>query len=403
MARPNAELVIPLKEAYLLKPLKALIDLATNEARSYGHRRRWLWSEQIGLASSVLIFLAWATSQLLELYRTIFGPYALNAEDNQTDYDVADITIAIVNYNTAFLLDRLFSALGAAQGRLKLQIIVIDNVSRDNSLEIVREKYPFVELIANDTNVGFGRANNQALARMRGRYLLLLNTDAFVATDTLANTFEFMERNPRCGVLGVKLVGEDGALQPSCRFFPTPWNIFLVAHGLEKYFPKSQLIDDESWDHRSVRQCDWVPGCFYLVRKAVLDQLGLFDPRFFLYYEEVDHCRRVRQAGWDVIYYPYTEVVHVGGESAKSDAPLTCAGRQISKLRVESELLYFRKHHGIVAVTSWIALVACGALLSLFKDVVRPAQRGQRSTHRQYLATILLLLTPTRWGLRPTR
>jgi N-acetylglucosaminyl-diphospho-decaprenol L-rhamnosyltransferase len=323
--------------------------------------------------------------------------------DDQTDTDIADITIAIVNYNTAFLLDRLFSALAAAQGRLKLQIIVIDNVSRDNSLEILREKYPFVELIANESNVGFGRANNQALARMRGRYLLLLNTDAFVTTDTLAKTFAFMEHNPRCGVLGVKLVGEDGALQPCCRFFPTPWNIFLVAHGLEKYFPKTQLIDDLSWDHQTVRQCDWVPGCFYLARKAVLDQLGLFDPRFFLYYEEVDHCRRVRQSGWDVIYYPHTEVIHIGGESAKSDAPLTRAGRQISKLQVESELLYFRKHYGIVGVTCWITLMSCGALLSLLKDAVRPAQQGQRSAHREHLSTILSRLTPTRWGSTPVR
>jgi GT2 family glycosyltransferase len=324
-------------------------------------------------------------------------------QDDQINNEVADITIALVSYNTAFLLDRLFSALAAAQGRLKLQIIVIDNVSRDNSHEILRQKYPFVELIANDTNVGFGRANNQALARMRGRYLLLLNTDAFVATDTLAKTFEFMERNPCCGVLGVKLVGEDGTLQPCCRFFPTPWNVFLVAHGLEKLFPKTQLIDDMSWDHQSVRQCDWVPGCFYLVRKAVLDQLGLFDPRFFLYYEEVDHCQRVREAGWKVTYYPYTEVVHIGGESAKADAPLTQAGRQISRLQVESELLYFRKHYGIVGFTSWIALMACGALLSLLKDAIRPVQQGRWSAHRQHLTTILSLLTPTGWGSKPTR
>jgi N-acetylglucosaminyl-diphospho-decaprenol L-rhamnosyltransferase len=323
--------------------------------------------------------------------------------DNQIDSDVADITIAIVNYNTAFLLDRLFSALAAAQGRLKLQIIVIDNVSRDNSLEILRKKFPFVELIANDANVGFGRANNQALAHVHGRYLLLLNTDAFMATDTLTKTFEFMERNPCCGVLGVKLVGEDGTLQPSCRYFPTPWNVFVAANGLNRYFPKTQLMDDMSWDHQSVRQCDWVPGCFYLVRKAVLDQLGLFDPRFFLYYEEVDHCRRVRQAGWDVIYYPYTEVVHVGGESAKSDARLTSAGRQISDLQVESELLYFRKHYGILGVVAWIALMACGAVLSLFKDAIRPVRRQFSSTHGKHLGTLLSLLTPTRWGLKPTR
>jgi GT2 family glycosyltransferase len=329
----------------------------------------------------------------------------LNATEHNdhNNSDAVDITIVLVSYNTAFLLDRLFSSLATAQGRLKLQIIAVDNVSRDDSVAVLREKYPFVELIANDTNVGFGRANNQALARMRGRYLLLLNTDAFVSPDALVKSFDYMEHTPRCGVLGVKLVGEDGALQPCCRYFPTPWNVFLLANGLEKYFPKTRLIDDMSWDHQSVRNCDWVPGCFYLVRKAVLNQVGLFDPRFFLYYEEVDHCRRVREAGWDVTCYPYTEVVHLGGESAKSDAHLSSAGRQISSLQVESELLYFRKHYGILGIMFWIALMACSALLSLLKDAVRPLQQGQRSGHREHLTTLLSLLTPTKWGLISTR
>jgi N-acetylglucosaminyl-diphospho-decaprenol L-rhamnosyltransferase len=323
--------------------------------------------------------------------------------NDQTNSDAVDITIVLVSYNTAFLLDRLFSALAAAQGRLKLQIIAIDNGSRDNSVEVLRDKYPFVKLIANDTNVGFGRANNQALEHMRGRYLLLLNTDAFVSPDTLAKTFDYMEHTPRCGVLGVKLVGEDGALQPCCRYFPTPWNVFLLASGLGKYFPKTRLIDDMSWDHRSTRQCDWVPGCFYLVRKAVLDQLGLFDPRFFLYYEEVDHCRRVREAGWDVTYYPFTEVVHLGGESAKSETSVTEAGRQILRLQTESEFLYFRKHFGWTSAAASIALTACGALFRSIKDVVYPTKSGAHHVEKQKLVTLLSLLAPTRFGLRPTK
>ena len=163
--------------------------------------------------------------------------------------DVPDITVVIVNYNTGHLFERLFSALAAAQGELKLQTIVVDNASRDDSVEIIRSKYPAVELIENATNVGFGRANNLALPRIRGRYVLLLNTDAFVSPDTLAKTVSFMEQNSRCGILGVKLIGEDGSLQPSCRFFPTPWNVFLAANGLDRYFPKTRLVDDMTWDH----------------------------------------------------------------------------------------------------------------------------------------------------------
>lgn len=199
-------------------------------------------------------------------------------EQTITHSEAPDITVVVVNYNTGHLLDRLFAALAAAQGDLQIQTIVIDNASRDNSVEILRSKYPTVELTENAMNVGFGRANNQAAPRIRGRYVLLLNTDAFVSSDTLSKTLSFMEQNPRCGILGVKLVGEDGSLQPCCRFFPTPWNVFLVATGLNRFFPGARLVDDMNWDHSRIRECDWVPGCYYLVRKQVIDQIGLFDP-----------------------------------------------------------------------------------------------------------------------------
>ena len=202
--------------------------------------------------------------------------------------------------------------------------------------------------------------------------MLLLDTDAFVSSDTLSKTLSFMEQNPRCGILGVKLVGEDGSLQPCCRFFPTPWNVFLVATGLNRFFPGARLVDDMNSDHSRIRQCDWVPGCYYLVRKQVIDQIGLFDPRFFLYYEEVDHCRRAHQAGWKVNYYANTQVVHIGGESAKTDAALTSAGRQIERLQIESELLYFRKHYGLPGLMASVFLTICGWLLATLKDIVHP-------------------------------
>jgi len=320
-----------------------------------------------------------------------------------TNNDVPDVTVVIVNYNTGHLFDRMFSALAAAQGTLRLQTIVVDNASRDDSVEIVRSKHPTVELIENAANVGFGRANNQAVPRIRGRYLLLLNTDAFVSPDTLVKTVSFMEQNSGCGILGVKLVGDDGSLQPSCRFFPTPWNVFLAANGLDRYFPKAPLVDDMTWDHSTTRPCDWVPGCFYLVRKDVVDRIGLFDPRFFLYYEEVDHCRRARNAGWIVTYFGDTQVVHIGGESAKTEATLTSAGRQVARLHLESELLYFRKHYGLPGLIATIVLTACGALLALIKDAVRPAKGSQRDLQKEKLKIVLSLLGPTRCASQPTR
>jgi N-acetylglucosaminyl-diphospho-decaprenol L-rhamnosyltransferase len=313
------------------------------------------------------------------------------------------VTVIVVSYNTAHLLDRMFSALDAAREKLNLQVIVVDNASRDGSVDILRKRYPSTELIVNQTNVGFGRANNQALPRVRGRYVLLLNTDAFVSPDTLQKTVSFMDGHPRCGVLGVKLVGEGGSVQPSCRYFPTPWNVFLASTGLKRFFPGTRLVDDMSWDHASVRDCDWVPGSYYLVRREVIERVGLFDPRYFLYYEEVDHCRAVRQAGWSVTYYPFTHVVHIGGESAETDAPLTHAGRQISTLQTESELLYFRKHYGVTGVMAAALLAMVGDGMMACKSLLRRLDTAKAATAVRHAWIVLKLLVDTGLASRATR
>ena len=184
-----------------------------------------------------------------------------------------DITAIIVNYNTAHLLAEAIGALRASGQGLQLQIVVVDNASRDGSAEIIRTNFADCDLISNSVNVGFGRANNQALPLVQGRYVLLLNTDAFVAPETLSRTAAYMDAHPKCGVLGVRLVGRDGVLQPSCRYFPTPWSIFIERIGIDRFFPGTRLMDDMTWDHASKRECDWVPGCYYLVRASVVDQL----------------------------------------------------------------------------------------------------------------------------------
>jgi GT2 family glycosyltransferase len=314
-----------------------------------------------------------------------------------------DVTVLVVNYNTAHLIDKMFAALEASCGALKLQVVVVDNASRDGSADLLRTKYPHVELIENSTNVGFGRANNQALPRIRARHVLLLNTDAFVAPDTLQKTVEYMDAHPHCGVLGVKLVGRDGGLQPSCRYFPTPWNIFLARTGLARFFPRARLVDDMSWDHASVRECDWVPGCYYLVRREVIDCVGFFDPRYFLYYEELDHCRAVRRAGWSVLYFPFTQVVHIGGESAKSEGPLTADGRQISAQQIESELLYFRKHYGPAGLLSALMLALLGDTIIACKGLVLRRDIDQAVGAAKHAWTVLNVLIISKLASRATK
>jgi N-acetylglucosaminyl-diphospho-decaprenol L-rhamnosyltransferase len=318
------------------------------------------------------------------------------------DCSEADVSVIVVNYNTAHLLGRMFAALEAGRGDLRLQVIVVDNASRDDSVQVLRTQHPQAELIANTANPGFGRANNQALARANGRYVLLLNTDAFVSPDTLSKTVSFMDAHPQCGVLGVKLVGEDGALQPSCRYFPTPWNVFLAANGLQRRFA-ARLVDDLAWDHASVRECDWVPGCFYLVRREVIDRVGLFDPRYFLYCEEVDHCRAVRSAGWSIVYYPFTQVVHIGGESAAAAGPVNRVGRQISALQVESELLYFRKHHGMAGMLTSVFLTTVGDAMRACSAMLRHRDGTRAADAMRHTLTTLDRLVATRFGSRATR
>lgn len=281
-----------------------------------------------------------------------------------------DLTAIIVNFNTEGLLQDAIGRLQTAAARMSLKIAIVDNASKDNSVALITREFPTCHLIVNDMNVGFGRANNQALNLVEGRYVLLLNTDAFVAQDALDKTIAYMDTHPRCGILGVRLVGRDGVLQPSARYFPTPWNLFLGRTGLNRIFTRVRMVDDMAWDHASVRQCDWVPGCYYLVRREVINQIGLFDPRYFLYYEEVDHCLAAKQAGWEVVFYPDTTVIHIGGESAKTESTVTTSGRQIETIQIESELLYFRKNHGIAGVWSHVLLTFCADALILLKRLL---------------------------------
>ncbi|CAG0963699.1 N-acetylglucosaminyl-diphospho-decaprenol L-rhamnosyltransferase [Methylophilaceae bacterium] len=281
-----------------------------------------------------------------------------------------DISVILVSYNTAEITKVSLQHLFASKHDLQMEVFIIDNASRDNSVEVIRSAYPEIPLIENKVNVGFGRANNQALPFITGRYVLLLNTDAFVEPDTIAKTVAYMDEHPKCGILGVKLIGENGELQPSCRYFPTPWRIFLHTTGLNRYFRQVQMVDDMDWGHDSVRQCDWVPGCYYLIRREVIDQVGMFDPLYFMYCEEVDHCYATKKAGWDVTYFP-VPVVHIGGQSAKTDSQISTHGRQIKSLQIESELLYFRKNHGMSGVLAHLFLTTLVDILLVVRNILR--------------------------------
>ena len=313
------------------------------------------------------------------------------------------LSTLLVNYNTRELLDPCLQALRSALAPVGGgPILVVDNASRDGSVEHLHRHAPDVRLWCSEHNVGFGRANNLALPAVDTPYLLLLNTDAFVPPDSLATTLAYMQAHPDCGVLGVRLIGRDGALQPSCRYFPTPWNGFLGRTGLSRWLP-GRPVDDMAWAHDQVRDCDWVPGCFYLLRMDAVRQVGLFDPRYFLYFEEVDHCRALKAAGWRVVFHPGTEVVHLGGESAAKDHALSRHGRQVPTLQIESALLYFRKQHGRTGLAAHLLLEALGSGYIGLKGLLRHRSLAPAADEWRRQRTVWSLWRATAGGTRPTR
>jgi hypothetical protein len=278
-------------------------------------------------------------------------------------YDVSGI---VISFNTRDLLRECLLSFIAECARLPegrtAEILVVDNASNDGSAEMVEREFAQatvpVRLIRSEENLGFGRANNLALAQAQGRYPVLLNSDAFLHPESLARALEHMDASPSTALGGARLVGQDGGWQPSSRRFHSIWRDALVWTGLSARFPRSRVFGalDRTWaDQNAAASVDWVPGAFMIMRREVLEKVGFFDPRFFLYYEETDLCRRVKAAGYEVSYWPDIVVTHMIGESGRKLRSLHAskAATRVALWRMRSTLMYYRKHHGWQA---WLAL-----------------------------------------------
>jgi GT2 family glycosyltransferase len=263
-----------------------------------------------------------------------------------------DISIVIVSYNTSRLLAECLESVERESSGLRCETIVVDNASTDDSVAMVRRQFPHVRLVASAVNLGFAPANNNAFGLARGRYVVLLNSDAFLQRGSLRRAMAHMDACPDVGLGGGRLVGRDGTQQPSSRAFPSFFNDLINISGLAARFPRSRVWGriDRTWaDPMQAAQVDWVPGAFVIVRRDLLERLGAFDRRMFLYYEEVDLCRRIKASGYQVWYWPDITVVHIGGESSKTVRRLSMSssGAQLTLWRMRSELVYYRKHHGL--------------------------------------------------------
>lgn len=315
------------------------------------------------------------------------------------------ISVIIVSFNTVSLLRRCLSELFVHASGLPLEVFVVDNNSRDESAEMVRSEFPDVHLIANRENLGFAAANNQAWKRSSGEYVLLLNPDAFIKEGAIQNTVDFMVAHPECGICGGRLVNPDGVLDPSARKFPTALNKFFTLSGLRSRFPTSSVFSGHEFggfDHQSVIEVDWVPGTFTMYRREMLDETGLFDDRFYIYFEETDLCKKAKKSGWKVYFLPSAEVVHVGGASSKTRKEHTFdeSAFQVLRFRMRSEWLYFRKNSGIGAVLANAGTEIGWHSLRWFANMlpIRPDNSHKQQASARIISEVIATLQETRYG-----
>jgi GT2 family glycosyltransferase len=232
-----------------------------------------------------------------------------------------DTTIGLVTWKARDLLRQCLDSLEAGLDGLFGEVWVVDNDSRDGTLEMLQERYPTVSVIKNSANNGVARARNQIINRARGRYLIFLDVDTRVLPGALKTLVKVMDQHPEAAIGGPKVFYGDGTLQLSCRPFPSPLNILIEGTFLRDYFPNSRFVKDytmEEWDHAELREVDWMYGACLIIRRGILDRLGYFDEGFFYLYEDIDLCLRAKKLGMKVIYIPQAEVIHYLERERKS-------------------------------------------------------------------------------------
>ena len=269
-----------------------------------------------------------------------------------------DVSVIIVSWNTKDILMNCLRSLYDQSNRFDFEVIVVDNASADGSVEMVKNDFHSVVLVENSENKGFATANNQGISIAEGRYILLLNSDTIVLDNAIVKTVYFADDNPKASVIGCRVLNPDRSLQPTCFMFPSILNMILSSTYLYKLFPRSRFFGRERmtwWKRNDVQEVDVVTGCFMLVRRAAIEQVGVMDESFFMYGEETDWCYRFKQAGWLVMFAPAGEIIHLGGQSSQRI-------RWEMLVRLRLSILQFMKKH-----CNWLVYrLACFLIIVFF-------------------------------------
>lgn len=259
-----------------------------------------------------------------------------------------DVSVIIVNWNTRDLLRDCLKSVYEQTKDILFEVIVIDNASSDGSVDMVKSEFCQVVLIENKQNRGFAAGVNQGIAVAKGRYALVLNSDTIVCDNAIGKTMRYADKHPEAALVGCQVLDNSNTIQMTCFRFPSVLNLFLHTFALNKIFKKHHFLGREWmlwWPRDSEREVEVVSGSFMLVRRNAIDDIGLMDEDYFLYYEETDWCYRFAKAGWKILFWPGAKIIHChGGRNSSKQEALKMAV-QMQK----SCLIFFKKHRDIVS------------------------------------------------------
>jgi GT2 family glycosyltransferase len=280
-----------------------------------------------------------------------------------------DISIIIVNWNTKRLLIDCIQSIYQGSSHLNIEIIVVDNASIDGSVEAVRSFYPDVLIISNEHNLGFAKANNIGIQQSNGRYICLSNTDIKVLDHAILSMIKYLDTHPNTGVLGPKTLNSDLSLRMNCRSLPSYRTLFNQAMGLNRLLPNFRFFSDDLmsyFDHLTIANVDILPGCFLIVRREALYEVGVLDENFFFYGEDKDWCKRFLHSGWGITFYPLAEVIHYAGKSSEK------APTRYKIQKFKSNRYYWEKHYGPRSANIYLIIQILNQIMRVLISFVKP-------------------------------
>jgi GT2 family glycosyltransferase len=291
-----------------------------------------------------------------------------------------ELSVVIVAWNARHYLELCLDSLAKDPPRRSMEVLVVDNASADDTIEMVETKHPWVKLIKSRENLGFSKGNNLAIRQCRGHYIALVNPDVIVFPGCLDALADFLDQNPKVGNVGPRVFNPDMTQQSTCRRFPTLWNNFCSSTRLESTFKRFPFFAGEHmfyFPHDRTLAVDVIVGCFSMIRREAFDEVGLLDEDLFMYGDDVDWCRRARNAGWQVVFYPGARAIHDRG---KTTAPFPV---HFAVAQQRSVIRYWTKHHTFPGVLGIRSIIFFHHLLRYVVAALSDLKGSQNSPKRE--------------------